>query len=110
MISKIRLRLMAEFDCFPLWKQTTDGVENIAPASLAVSPELQRDINAWANAWQATFNRSDPLASGFTSALDEVRFDEAGRELWARLQKELRSDFEVSYFSPLGSQEETSKW
>jgi hypothetical protein len=39
-----QLKLMAEYDYFPLWKTSYGEVENIAPNSLNISEELIKSL------------------------------------------------------------------
>jgi hypothetical protein len=95
----MKLRLMPDYDCHPLWETLPDGVRNVAPEELPLSPDLQRALSAWAERYNATLNRDDPLASGFETVDDERDFEETGLHLWERLRLEMGERTEVTYFS-----------
>ncbi|HYV50050.1 MAG TPA: hypothetical protein VFA20_34580 [Myxococcaceae bacterium] len=103
----MKLRLMPDYDCHPLWETLPDGVRNVAPEELSLSPGLRQELRAWAARYDATLNRDDPSASGFKSAEDERDFEETGVRLWERLRQEMGARAEVSYFSQLEHRELT---
>lgn len=97
----MKLRLMPDYDCHPLWDVRVDGVRNIAVDELAISPQLKRELSAWADRYDKTLDRDDPASSGFPSDQAELEFDQEGRHLWELLRKELGADVEVTYFSQI---------
>lgn len=82
-----RLRFAPEWECWPFWDDRTG--DNLDPASLGLDPALVARINAWDAAFQATYDRDDPLASCFPSREAEATYLAEGRaiagELAARL-------------------------
>ena len=54
------LKVMADYDSFPLWRADADGPTNVDPGSLPISPGLERDLSVWADAYDRTLNQSDP--------------------------------------------------
>ena len=80
-----KLKLMADYQCFPLWG---DG-DNIDPASLPISDRLCEDLMTWALAFDATLVMDDPLSSAFPTGADELEFKREGQRLRDRLQTEL---------------------
>ncbi|KYC42209.1 hypothetical protein WA1_19690 [Scytonema hofmannii PCC 7110] len=96
----IKIKLMADYGCDPLWWADADKVGNIDTAKLSLSQETINRLHKWAKAYNATLNWSDPIDSpGFPSAEAEAAFDEEGISLWKQLQKELAPNYEVVYFS-----------
>jgi len=69
------LRLMADYDCHPLWEPGADPY-NVAPSSLGIPAELATALQDWADQYTATLDRWDPTASGFA--------DESVAEAWLR--------------------------
>jgi len=94
-----KIRLMPEYDCFPLWEEVVDGVKNVDPSTLPLSPELQQDLDKWADDYESTMNPDYPPESGFPSAEIAADFDGRGHELWQRLTKELTDNAKISYYS-----------
>jgi hypothetical protein len=92
-------KLMPEYECAPVWEDVPDGTRNVDPAQLPISPELARELNGWADEFEATFNAEYPPDSGFPSPEAEADFDRRGRDLCRRLAAELGDTGRVSYFS-----------
>jgi hypothetical protein len=92
-----RLRLMADYQSWPLWR---DGGDNVDPASLPISPGLQERLIGWAARFDATLDHSDPLSSGFPDDAAERRFEADGVDLWKDLRAELGDGYSVAFFSP----------
>ena len=92
------IKLMAEYESWPVWDMTGDQYFNIAPESLPISEGLVAAITAWAETYEATLDRDDPMESGFDSVADEKAFDEEGRKLWRSLRSEM-FDADVVYYS-----------
>ena len=89
------LKLMANYDCFPLWEASPGIVGNVDPATLPISSNLRNLLHAWAKAYNLTLNKDDPLQSGFSSPEDELRFKEDGHKLAGLLQAELGSEVSI---------------
>jgi hypothetical protein len=94
----MKLRLMPDYDCHPLWETLPGGVRNVAPEDLPLSRELREALSAWAERYNATLNRDDPAASGFKTVEDERDFEATGLRLWDQLRRELGDQAEVTYF------------
>jgi len=92
-----QFRVMAEYECHPIWRDDADGVSNIAPDDLALPGGLASRLNQWAMTFEETFAVSDPPHSGFADAVSRDQFYERGlalaRELGAAIP-----DAEVRYF------------
>lgn len=92
-----RLKLMADYDCHPLWGTVDPEIGDVDPASLPLSAGLVADLAAWAAAYDATLDRDDPSASGFAGSEAEASFRAEGARLAERLSAELGSDFEIEF-------------
>jgi hypothetical protein len=90
------IKLMADYSCFPLWEAAADGPTNLDPENLPLSSALKRELDAWADAYDATLNMDDPAASKFESPADAERFRLRGLELADRLRAELGADFTIT--------------
>ncbi len=101
----MKLRLQADYECFPSWALEEDGLRNFDPAELPIPAALAEDIRAWARRYEATYDRADPASSGFPSCQDEEGFDREGRRLRAALKEALGTDHQVAYFSVLSGWE-----
>jgi hypothetical protein len=95
----IKIKLMADYGCDPLWWADVDKVGNIDPARLPLSKETINRLRNWATNYNATLNIQDPANSPDLSAEEEAAFEEEGISLWKQLQTELAPNYEVVYFS-----------
>ena len=89
------LKLMADYDCYPLWKASPGQVGNVNPEDLPLSTTLKADLLAWAGMYNATLNRNDPRQSGFKDEDQQEEFRKRGEELGERLNLELGPDYKV---------------
>ncbi|MBS3025791.1 MAG: hypothetical protein HCA25_01500 [Dolichospermum sp. DET50] len=95
----IKIKLMADYGCDPLWWADADKVGNIDPARLPLSQETINHLRKWATDYNATLNWQDPGNSPDLSPEEEAAFEQEGISLWKQLQKELAPNYEVVYFS-----------
>lgn len=89
------IKLMPDYQCFPLWEARSGQVGNIDPNTLPISYVLKQQLLDWAATYDATLNMDDPTSSGFLSDEAEAEFKRTGIELENRLRVELGSDFTV---------------
>jgi hypothetical protein len=87
---------MADYESFPLWR----GGVNVDPAGLPLSAGLVDGLLQWANDYDRTLNRDDPVASGFADSEAEAAFSARGEELARRLAREMGDGWNVAYFDP----------
>jgi hypothetical protein len=90
-----KIKLMADYECWPLWEASPGVVDNIDPSSLPISDSLRYELRNWAREFDATLNWADPASSGFPNETAEREFRIAGVEIARRLQQELGAGFEV---------------
>lgn len=90
---------MPDYESYPLWWADDSDVGDIDPATLPLSADLIDRLEQWADAYDATLNPDDPLASGFANAEAEANFEAEGRSLWQQLQEQLKPDYQVVYYS-----------
>jgi hypothetical protein len=96
-----RIKLMADYFCHPLWHNGGVDVGDIEPASLPISEDLQRDLDAWARAFDAILDMDDPAnKGGFESPQAVARFVADGAQLAQRLRDELGPGWDVDYWPP----------
>jgi hypothetical protein len=91
-----KLKVMADYQCHPLWDMSPGMYGDVDPNTLPISAELKQQFADWARAFDETLDTSDPANSGFRSAEVEVAFNATGVELAEQLQKELGVGFLVS--------------
>lgn len=92
-----KIKLMADYQCYPLWLNSNDAVGNINPNTLPISNVLKNELNNWSDKYDETLNLDDPLTSGFATPEEEMVFNEMGQSLKEKLQAELGDDYEVTY-------------
>ena len=94
------IKLMPDYECFPLWWDTAHPycteVGNIDPASLGVSAQLVADLNAWAADFDASLDWDDPGGT-VVDERSEAAFRARGADLAARLAAELGPTAIVRY-------------
>lgn len=93
------IKLMADYQSYPLWWADGSNFGDIDPTELPITPELANGLLAWADRFDATYNSQDPGESGFDSAQAAAEFDLVGQQLWQQLRTELSSDYNVLYQS-----------
>jgi len=96
----MKLKLMTDYHCFPLWETSPDFGE-VDPRSLPLSEALIERLDAWKAVYDSILNIDDPAKTGFESDEAEVAFEKQGVDLWLELRSELGSAYTVSYFSTL---------
>lgn len=93
------IKLMADYECFPLWRIDVNTVENLNPDDLPISQELKDLIYKWRQEFDATLDRSDPVNSGFKSDIAMQNFERDGQRIWNQLSQELSDSYTIKYFS-----------
>jgi hypothetical protein len=89
------IKLMADYQCSPLWEASPGVIGNIDPGQLPISERLRRDLTEWADRYNSTLNHSDPAQSGFPNDSARAEFKHKGLELGERLKNELGDGFAV---------------
>lgn len=92
-----RIKLMPDYDCWPLWGMDSDDIGNIDPSDLPLSAETISRLTDWAAQFDSWLDRDDPAASPPVPPDDAARFERDGLALWSRLQDELGPGFAVYY-------------
>ncbi|WP_367997162.1 type II toxin-antitoxin system Phd/YefM family antitoxin [Planktothrix pseudagardhii] len=95
----IKIRLMTDYGCYPLWWDEADQVGDLDPESLPLSQEIIQRLYHWADAFEARLNLADPSDSPEVTLEEVERFEWEGLSLWKQLDQELSPDYEVVYFS-----------
>jgi hypothetical protein len=91
------IKLMADYDCYPLWHGGGDQIGNIDPRTLPISTALVEALRDWAAEYDSRLDRKDGSVSVTPEA--EEAFDRTGIELARRLRQELGAGWDVVYFS-----------
>lgn len=91
-----KIKLMADYQCHPLWDMSPGVYGDIDPNALPISNELRRRLADWARAFDETLDMLDPASSGFKCVEAEAAFKRQGIQLAEQLQNELGPEFLVS--------------
>ena len=91
-----KIKLMADYGCFPLWSVGVNDVGDINPDELPLSQELKSRLINWAHTFDQTLNQSYPPDSGFRSETEEIEFNQQALQLAKQLREELGSEYEVT--------------
>ena len=94
-----RIKLMADFDCYPLWDM--DDAGDIDPTELPLSEETIERLLNWQKIYDGIIDWDDPASAGFASVEEEIAFEREGISLWQQLQKELGNEYQIVYKSQL---------
>jgi len=94
-----KIKLMADYECYPLWWAGSDKVGDIDPETMPLSERTISRLEKWADIYDAKLNWEDPNSSGFPTLEAKAAFEQEGISLWKQLQKELAPNYEVIYFS-----------
>lgn len=92
-----KIKLMADYECFPLWGTALDDLGDISPEELPISQELKNSLYEWAERFNAILNIEDPASSGFKNEEEEKLFIDDGYKLAQCLRNELGSEYEIIY-------------
>jgi hypothetical protein len=96
----MKIKLMADYGCFPLWYNESDKCGDINPESLPLTQSTINRLHKWSDLYNTFLDWSDPGNS--PEVPDDVweAFKQEGKELWKLLQLELGLDYKVSYKEP----------
>jgi hypothetical protein len=89
------IKLMADYQCHPLWNMSPGEYGDIAPCELPISKELQFRLSKWASIYDETLDVDYPPNSGFKSEELEREFKMEGERLAESLRSELGPDFSI---------------
>ncbi len=92
------IKLMADYQCHPLWNVSPNEYGDVNPDDLPISQELKERLHAWARAFDATLNMANPADSGFESEEAEAEFKREGYRLLEQLRNELGPEFAVTVY------------
>jgi len=94
-----QIKLMADYQSYPLWWAGTADSGNINPATLPLRAATVSRLQHWAEYYDATLNLDDPCSSGFPNEEAEEAFNTEGMNLWKQLREELQPAYEVIYYN-----------
>ena len=83
-----RIKLMADYGCYPLWAMDEGKIGNFSPYYLYASLELENDLWAWAAEYDMSLNADDPANSKWSEERHREHI-ERGLSLARRIKAEL---------------------
>ena len=83
-----RIKLMADYGCYPLWALDAGKIGNFSPYYLYVSLELENDLWAWAAEFDMSLNADDPANSKWSAERHREHIEQ-GLALARRIKGEL---------------------
>ncbi|MFK3974357.1 hypothetical protein ACI2KS_26905 [Pseudomonas sp. NPDC087358] len=92
------IKLMADYQCHPLWHDSMDEFGDIDPQDLPLSSELRARLAQWARDYDQTLNLDAPQDSGFKSEALEAEFTAEGHRLASCLREELGAGYVITEF------------
>lgn len=90
-----KIKLMPDYECYPLWIYVDDLLENIHPNTLPISQNLANLILQWDEIYQATYDKANPANSGFANLENEIAFKTYGEKLKLKLTQELGTNYHI---------------
>lgn len=93
----MKVKLMPEYECYPIWVENKGLFDNIKPEKLPISPGLAIDIMEWSKIYEKTYNHKNPIESGFLTDIDKEFFCNRGIILKERLALELGSNYDIVF-------------
>lgn len=90
-----KIKIMADYQCFPLWEASPGVIGNIDPDGLPISHELEINLLEWANKYDLTLDEDYPPNSCFETPAEKIAFNDQGARLAKQLQEELGNQFEI---------------
>ena len=93
------IKIMPDYNCFPIWRMGPNIIENVNPNELPISANLKKRLFNWGEKYDNTLNNFDPVISGFKSAVEEKIFIEEGKIIWKIMLAELGEKYEIEYFN-----------
>lgn len=93
------IKLMWDYECWPLWQHHGQDFTNVDLASLPLSAPTLTRLQAWAAIPDAKLAEVEYPPDMKWSAEEKAAFEAEGRDLWRTLQRELGRDYHVVYHS-----------
>lgn len=91
-----RVDVHYEWTQYPIWLDGRYGIDSVDGHEIGLSPELVRDLLAWNDVADASFNPDDPASSTYP----ENHFEQ-GLALAKRVRAELPSEWIVTTTDPV---------
>lgn len=93
------IKLMSDYQCYPLWAMGNEAPANLAPNTLPLSSETLLGLEKWAAMFDSWMDLEEPASTTEPSATQVATFEAEGIRLWKQLRRELAPTYEVYYKS-----------
>lgn len=90
------IKLMADYQCYPLWNMSPGEYGDVSPSDLPISNELKLRLLKWAAIYDETLDMDCPSNSGFKDEALEHEFRHEGELLAECLRNELGSNYIIT--------------
>jgi hypothetical protein len=97
-MTKPAIKLMPDYQCWPLWHHGGSRVGNIDPRELGLSDALVGALEHWKEVYDSHLDLADPASTRWTKE-EEAEFERLGRMLCRDLAREIGDRFSVVYSS-----------
>ena len=97
----MKLKLMADYGCFPTWLYGPDGLHNISPETLDIPDNLILILDEWAEGYEETYDLDDPVNSSCNSDREQEKFVDDGKDLAILLKRYLGGRYSIEYFNDI---------
>ena len=94
-MNKRIIKLMPDYQCWPLWEAGGDQVGNIDPHTLPLKSETIETLERWSKIFDSWMNLDDPHSGPEPSKKQVHEFNDEGEKLAKTLQKELGKAFQI---------------
>jgi hypothetical protein len=86
--SSKRIKVMTDYNCYPLWAMDEELISPFSPQHLGASMELENDLWAWAGEFDLSFDMDDPAKSRWSEERYQQHIEQ-GLALARRIKGEL---------------------
>ncbi len=94
-----QIKMMPDYQCFPLWRAGAGEVGNVNPSTLPLSAATVSALEQWAKVFDGWLNMEDPASTPEVGADEVEEFERKGLELWDIVRRELGFEYQVIYKS-----------
>ncbi len=100
----MEIKIQPEYECYSIWTKDRNGIfKNVSPKSISISDKLSAMIDKWEEKYEATYDKENPINSGFKDNDLAQQFENEGLRIWSMLRKEFPKDL-VTYYSVIKNQ------
>jgi len=102
---RMKLKVMADYYCYPLWLIDQNDLKNISPESLLLDTKMIQQLYEWAGKYDSILDLNDPRNSGFPSPQAHRAFVDSGLQIAKELIKHIDATWSITYFDDISGKE-----